>query len=183
MKGLATVAVLGALSTAEASSTMEDRLDKVMNKFELHKQKSRLLNELQSVDKKIHALEMADAATNSTDTSKDTTSNSTDTTASNSTDTTATNSTDTTATNSTDTNSTDANSTKAADADTSSGSSGIIIAVVVAVVAGAGALWWFKFRKSDDQSEGGEVDDKYAKFIDNELANWDHQTLPQTVVN
>ena len=138
MKGYAAIVILLGVTAAETG--IETRLNQLVDKKELHMQRSRLLNELESVDKQIHAIEMADDAAAA--------------------------------------NTTKANDTKDAD-DTlpprnlkAEAILNTIFSVIVSVVAiGIAAIYWFKCRKPRVQyNEGGETDDKYAKFIDNEIA-------------
>ena len=179
MKGLSTIAVLlGALSVTQAANTpnIEQRLSSILTKNELHSKKAALLNQLQLVDEKIHAMNMADDTT----TASNTTAADSTTTADNTTSTdNSTKSADTTtSTDSTtkadDTTTTDS-STKAADTTTTTSDSGATIWIVVGVLAAVGAgvgIYFWKCKKNDESAEGGDRDDKYAKFLDNELNNW-----------
>jgi len=197
MKGLSTIAVLlGALSVTQAANTpnIEQRLSSILTKNELHSKKAALLNQLQLVDEKIHAMNMADDTTTASNTTAadsttadDSTTKADNTTAADST-TTADNTTSTdnstksadttTSTDSTtkadDTTTTDS-STKAADTTTTTSDSGATIWIVVGVLAAVGAgvgIYFWKCKKNDESAEGGDRDDKYAKFLDNELNNW-----------
>ena len=151
MKGLAAIAVLLGVTAAETG--VETRLNQLVDKKELHMQRSRLLNELQSVDKKIHAIEMADDAA-AADTTKANDTKTADTTKADDSKAAA-----------------DTNSTSTAATTDAASNNTLIYGIAAAVVIGGAAVWWFKCRKSGEDNEGGETDDKYAKFIDNELAN------------
>lgn len=164
MKGLAAIAML---MTATQAGNIEERLHQIVDKNELHLRKAQLLNELEMIDHRIHAVTMsANSSSNATATAATNSSSNASTTKN-----TTAASTNTTSTNASTNASTNGSANTTAAAASSGGSAGLIIGIVAVLAIGGGALWYCKNKKGDSENEGGEKDDRFSKFLDDELNN------------